>query len=170
MSEATIEPEMVLPEACPKCGKPLRFLFRAGASDDDGQVRERMSVQRNPHYQPGDEDAYPYDSYFVTEDFPQWEVTFDGYTFECTECGHPLPDVDSTWFTLGEIPPLTIHERDLLMQIMDRQWGDDGPPPEDADLVKIYWTLHRMNQVSNGEPVTFGEEDEVLAQLGANGR
>ena len=153
MSDQTTQQEMVLPEACPQCGKPIRFLWRVTASPV--MVGEKMLVYPNPEYRPhtdefDDEDNHRYVAAYVPDIPADFDEPRFGYTFACAECRHTLPGVDSSFFAFWNVKSLTPEDRFDLMCVMEANWGDDGAPPEDADLVALYDRLAQMNRIASG--------------------
>lgn len=147
MSNETTE-QMTLPEACPRCGKPLRFLWRETANCVG--VSEKLFVRPNPNHDPQADDSYPYIATYV----PDLPASFDepegGYTFWC-ECDEQAPGVDSSLFAFETIPPLSVDDRSLLIDAIGEHLLD-GCMTEDGteQLLDIQRRLILMNQISLG--------------------
>jgi hypothetical protein len=153
MSDQTAPQEMVLPEACPHCGKPIRFL-REVAVDVD-QMVERVFVFPSAGFSPaqveenGGEDRYPYVAAF-DPDHPACLNDCGHYEYRCAECDAVLEGVSSPWFTFWNVR-LTRQDRMELISALEAFWGDDGPDDDMANLVRVYDKLWLMNQLAAGE-------------------
>jgi hypothetical protein len=154
MSDQTTRQEMVLPEACPKCGKPIRFL-REVAVDVDMMV-ERVFVFPSDGFSPaqveenGGEDHYPYVAAF-DPDIPAELNDCAHYEYRCAECDEVLEGVSTSWFTFWNIR-LNASDRSLLVEAIGAHLLD-GCMTEDGtqQLLDIQRRLILMNQITAGE-------------------
>jgi hypothetical protein len=153
MSNETTRQEMTLPEACPKCGKPIRFL-REVAVDVDIMV-ERVLVFPSAGFSPaeveenGGEDHYSYVAAF-DPDIPAELNDCDHYEYHCAECDELLEGVTTSWFTFWNIR-LNASNRSLLIDAIGAHLLDGCMSEEGTQqLLDIQRRLILMNQISQG--------------------
>lgn len=152
MSNNTTE-QRTLPEACPNCGKPIRFL-REVAVDVD-LMYERVLVFPTNGFSPdqveenGGEDDYPYVAAF-DPDIPAELNDCSHYEYHCAECDATLEGVTTSWFTFWNVR-LNASDRALLADaigehLLDGCMSDEGT----KQLLDIQRRLILMNQIAAG--------------------
>jgi len=153
MRNETTRQERVLPEACPYCGQPIRFLREVAVGVD--YMVERVFVFPSTGLSPreveenGGEDHYPYVAAF-DPDLPAYLNDCDHYEYRCAECDGLLEGVATSWFTFWNVR-LNASDRSLLIEAVGECLIDDCFPDDRTEHLRdLQRRLILMNQISAG--------------------